>query len=83
MCCLVENRGLQKVLCQHPKSKGSLHIEESMFDDVILKTAELYHAGLTIIGNDKPDNIINRTIGDTTQILVENIQTDLLIVKAL
>jgi universal stress protein E len=59
----------------------TMHIIEGIPDDSIPKKAKNLNAELTIIGNNKDSNIIDRTFGDTAKQLSDNMPCDILILK--
>jgi len=72
---------INRYVAAHASVDGIIHLNESMPDDDIPHTANVLDVGLTIIGNCKHDNFFNRALGDTTQVLTDNIPSDILVIK--
>ncbi len=72
---------LSEYLKDYQSSEYTVHVIEGMPDDSIPQKAKNLNAELTIIGNNKDSNIIDRTFGDTAKQLSDNMPCDILILK--
>jgi len=72
---------LKEYLKDYQTNDHIVHLIAGTPDDSIPREAKKLNAELTIIGNNKDSNIIDRTFGDTAKRLSDNMPCDILILK--